>query len=163
MIYNNNVRGKKFIMIMTKKQFNSLSINEQIETFNKLLSEGKNITDCCKSCSIPYSTIRDRFKKHNFFYNRFTNKYENIEVIFPNEERLIYKVIDEINKNNMIETNLEVNFTNKADVVNRSFAIDKTVLDDFIYFCDTSKFKQYDILSQFIREGLMRYSDKEVE
>jgi hypothetical protein len=71
---------------------------------------------------------------------------------------LIYKVIDEINKNNLIEREFEVKHTNRADLVNRSFSIDKNILDDFLYFCDTSKFKQYDILSQFIREGIEKYS-----
>jgi hypothetical protein len=144
--------------MISKKEFNAKSILEQIELFNILLGRGLNITDCCRGCNIAYSTIRDRFKKHNFFYNRFTNKYENIEEIFPHEDRLIYKVIDEINKNNLIEREFEVKHTNRADLVNRSFSIDKNILDDFLYFCDTSKYKQYDILSQFIREGIEKYS-----
>lgn len=147
-------------MLMTKKQFNALSIKEQIETFNKLLSEGNNITDCCKKCNIAYSTIRDRYKKHNYVFNRFSNKYENVEEIFPynQEQKIIHKIIDEINHNNIVETDLTVSQTNRQDLVNRSFSLDKNILDDFIYFCDTSKFKQYDILSQFIREGLGKYS-----
>ena len=52
----------------------------------------------------------------------------------------------------------ESEVSNRADLVNRSFSIDKNILDDFLYFCDTSKFKQYDILSQFIREGIEKYS-----
>lgn len=45
-----------------------------------------------------------------------------------------------------------------GETVTRSFKIYKNVLDDFVNFCNNSKYTQYELLSQFILEGIERYS-----
>ncbi len=64
---------------MNKDTFNKLSINEQVEYFNKELVKGNNLTNICKSINIGRSTVSDRFKKINYKFNKQTNQYEIIE------------------------------------------------------------------------------------
>lgn len=45
-----------------------------------------------------------------------------------------------------------------GETVTRSFKIYKNVLDDFVDFCNNSKYTQYELLSRFIVEGIQRYS-----
>lgn len=63
---------------MNKTEFNSLEVLEQIEYINKSLLEGNTLTDICKSIGISRSTIRDRFKKVSYKYNKTINQYESI-------------------------------------------------------------------------------------
>lgn len=67
---------------MNKTEFNNLEVLEQIEYINKSLLEGNTLTNICKSIGIGRSTIRDRFKKVSYEYNKSINQYESIvEVI----------------------------------------------------------------------------------
>ena len=67
---------------MNKTEFNNLDVMEQIEYINKSLLEGNTLTNICKSIGIGRSTIRDRFKKVSYEYNKSINQYESIvEVI----------------------------------------------------------------------------------
>lgn len=67
---------------MNKTEFNDLDVMEQIEYINKSLLEGNTLTNICKSIGIGRSTIRDRFKKVSYEYNKSINQYESIvEVI----------------------------------------------------------------------------------
>ena len=63
---------------MNKTEFNSLDVMEQIEYINKSLLEGNTLTNICKSIGIGRSTIRDRFKKVSYEYNKAINQYESI-------------------------------------------------------------------------------------
>lgn len=64
---------------MNKESFNKLTIDEQIEYFNEKLKEANSLTNICKNISIGRSTISDRFKKHNYKFNKISNQYELIE------------------------------------------------------------------------------------
>ena len=70
---------------MNKTEFNSLEVLEQIEYINKSLLEGNTLTNICKSIGIGRSTIRDRFKKVSYEYNKATNQYESIIEIIEAE------------------------------------------------------------------------------
>lgn len=146
---------------MTKKSFNALGVKDQVELFNKFIREDKNtINECCKRVGIAYSTIRDRFKKNNYVFNKYSKQYENVEEIFPyDEDKIINKVIEQINKNSHVIGNLSLTPCSNHSIVNRSFGIDKDTLDRFIRFCYNSKYRQYDILTKFIEDGLSRYSE----
>jgi predicted DNA-binding protein YlxM (UPF0122 family) len=63
---------------MNKTEFNDLDVMEQIEYINKSLLEGNTLTNICKSIGIGRSTIRDRFKKVSYEYNKAINQYESI-------------------------------------------------------------------------------------
>ena len=70
---------------MNKTEFNSLEVMEQIEYINKSLLEGNTLTNICKSIVIGRSTIRDRFKKVSYEYNKSINQYESIVEIIEAE------------------------------------------------------------------------------
>ena len=63
---------------MNKTEFNTLDVMEQIKYINKSLLEGNTLTNVCKSIGIGRSTIRDRFKKVSYEYNKAINQYESI-------------------------------------------------------------------------------------
>ena len=70
---------------MNKTEFNSLDVMEQIEYINKSLLEGNTLTNICKSIGIGRSTIRDRFKKVSYEYNKSINQYESIVEVIESE------------------------------------------------------------------------------
>lgn len=68
-------------------------------------------------------------------------------------ERIVNNVLNKINdKKDASSLYLQ------GETVTRSFKIYKNVLDDFVEFCNNSKFTQYELLSRFIVEGIERYS-----
>lgn len=150
---------------MTKNLFNSLTIIEQINYFNEKLKKGMNIKQICMEINISYNTIRDRFSKNFYIYNKLTNKYECIERIFPLDEEVIEKALEKIVTK--IFNSPQENFSNsnqlliepKNDtIVHRSFRIYNSVLKDFLDFCNKSNYNQYEILSKFIEEGIKNFS-----
>ena len=70
---------------MNKTEFNNLEVMEQIEYINNQLMEGNTLTNICKSIGIGRSTIRDRFKKVSYEYNKAINQYESIVEIIEAE------------------------------------------------------------------------------
>lgn len=149
---------------MNKKLFNSLTIIEQINFFNQKLKNGLNITQICSEINISYNTIRDRFSKNFYIYNKLSNQYECVERIFPLDEEMIEKVLEKIVIK--VFNSPQDNFNNKLlispredIVVHRSFRIYDSVLKDFLSFCEKSNYNQYEILSRFIEEGIKNYSN----
>ena len=71
---------------MNKTEFNSLDVMEQIEYINKSLLNGNTLTNICKSIGIGRSTIRDRFEKVSYKYNKSINQYESIVEIIETIE-----------------------------------------------------------------------------
>ena len=149
---------------MNKKLFNSLTIIEQINFFNQKLKNGLNITQICSEINISYNTIRDRFSKNFYVYNKLSNQYECVERTFPLDEEIIEKVLEKIVIK--VFNSPQDNFNNKLlispredIVVHRSFRIYDSVLKDFLSFCEKSNYNQYEILSKFIEEGIKSYSN----
>lgn len=149
---------------MNKKLFNSLTIIEQINYFNQKLKNGLNITQICSEINISYNTIRDRFSKNFYIYNKLSNQYECVERTFPLDEEMIEKVLEKIVIK--VFNSPQDNFNNKLlispredNVVHRSFRIYDSVLKDFLSFCEKSNYNQYEILSKFIEEGIKSYSN----
>lgn len=149
---------------MNKKLFNSLTIIEQINYFNQKLKNGLNITQICSEINISYNTIRDRFSKNFYIYNKLSNQYECVERTFPLDEEMIEKVLEKIVIK--VFNSPQDNFNNKLlispredIVVHRSFRIYDSVLKDFLSFCEKSNYNQYEILSKFIEEGIKSYSN----
>ena len=141
-----------------KSMFNKLSIKEQVKIFNELLEGHNNIKEVCEYIGIAYSTIRDRFYKHKYIYNKHLRKYEynfnknrNLEL-----EKMIENIINNIDRKQINPFEL----SNMGDITIRSFRIYENVLLDFIEFCNNSSLKQYDVLSIFIMEGLEKYNKR---
>ena len=74
---------------MNKTEFNNLDVMEQIKYINSQLIEGNTLTNVCKSIGIGRSTIRDRFKKVSYEYNKTINQYESIIEIVEAIESVI--------------------------------------------------------------------------
>ena len=70
---------------MNKTEFNNLDVLKQIEYINKSLLGGNTLTNICKNIGIGRSTIRDRFKKVSYEYNKAINQYESIVEIIEAE------------------------------------------------------------------------------
>lgn len=67
-------------------------------------------------------------------------------------ERVVNIVLNKVN-----EPSPKIQSCN-GETVTRSFKIYKNVLNDFVDFCNNSKYTQYELLSRFIVEGIQRYS-----
>lgn len=151
---------------MTKKLFNSLTLVEQVNYFNEKLKEGLNITQICSETKISYNTIRDRFSKGHYTYNKICNRYECVEKIFPLDEKVIERALENViikltnspSEDNKANDQLLIE-PKKEKTVNRSFRIYENVLDKFIDFCDKSNYNQYEILSKFIEDGIYKFSN----
>ena len=144
---------------LNKSTFNRLELREQIRVFNSILDKGINIKEACLEIGISYSTIRDRFQKGKYKYNKYTNQYEELKDNHIKNEELentIKNVINRINSEKL-EPGL---IDNNDDVIVRSFRIRKKVLEDFTDYCENSLLKQYDVLSLFILEGMEKYKKK---
>lgn len=150
---------------MNKKLFNSLTIIEQINYFNERLKHGLNITQICSEINISYNTIRDRFSKNFYVYNKLNNRYECVEKIFPLDEEVIERALEKVvikifnSPQDNPNTNNQLLIEPKEDkIVHRSFRIYDSVLKDFLLFCEKSSYNQYEILSKFIEQGIEFYS-----
>lgn len=141
---------------MNKSSFNKLTLQKQVKYFNTRLKSGENISQICKSISISYSTIRDRFKRNNYVYSKVSNQYENTNNIISNNEippEIINSIILQLNST---LSTLECE-KRDSNLTSRSFRVHSCILNDFINFCNSSTFTQQEILSQFIAEGLKKY------
>ena len=59
---------------MMKEEFNKLEVKNQVEYINKKL-ESKTLTEVCKEIKISRSTVRDRFLKQGYIFDKNNNKY----------------------------------------------------------------------------------------
>jgi predicted DNA-binding protein YlxM (UPF0122 family) len=71
---------------MHRSDFDKLEVRDQIEYINNKLAEGNTLTNICKCLGIGRSTIRDRFKKISYEYNKSINQYECIVEIVESKE-----------------------------------------------------------------------------
>lgn len=62
-------------MLLGKEEFNKLEIREQIEYINNLLAEGRSLTNISSDLNISRATIRKRFIKIGYIYNKQINSY----------------------------------------------------------------------------------------
>ncbi len=59
---------------MGKEEFNKLKVKDQVEYINQKL-ENQTLTYVCKEIQISRSTIRERFLKQGYVFNKNNNKY----------------------------------------------------------------------------------------
>ena len=113
---------------MNKDTFNNLDIEKQVEYINNRLSDNNSsITSVCNELGIGRSTIRDRFKKHGYEYNKELKQYvynqlsevaitvDNTDVVQCNTDTVneVITITDIEIKNNILE--LANNYT---DIMN---------------------------------------------
>ena len=97
---------------LDKATFNSFDINKQVKYFNEELEKGFTILEVCNKINISYNTIRDRFLRNNYIYNKTTKKglishFRNIanSVSLP---IILYNVPSRTSMNILPETVLEL-------------------------------------------------------
>ena len=144
-----------------KSTFNRLSIGDQIKIFNSLLLKHDNIKNVCSHIGISYSTIRDRFHKNKYKFDKVNKKYIHSSDYIESEELeiIIRNILSNMNTNTIETKILNDNIKDSDDkkLTIRSFRIYENVLSEFIEFSNNTALKQYDVLSLFILEGLNKY------
>ena len=70
-----------------KATFNKLGIKEQVKLFNSLLQEHNSIKEVCDYIGISYSTIRDRFSRYKYIFNKHSKAFEMINGDFEEAVR----------------------------------------------------------------------------
>lgn len=156
---------------MGKDDFNKLNLKDQIEFINKNL-ERKTLTEICKEIKISRSTIRERFLKQGYIFNKSQNKYiysfeannkakegnkyknntnvleEKIKVLESKIEAIESKLNNKDKEFNEIEIK---KFEGKT--VSRCYRIYEDIQKEFSKFCkENSNYKVQDILSMALYE-----------
>lgn len=117
----------KGALVMIKEEFNNLDIMDQVEYINKMLNEKRSLTNIASDLSIGRSTIRDRFKKVNYIYDKKLNQYIkceklvcDTEVIQSNTNVLESINREELKKYNVSNTDVNkkiLNITNEYEIL----------------------------------------------
>ena len=136
---------------MVKEEFNKLNLKEQIEYINKKL-ENKTLTNLCEEIKISRSTIRERFLKQGYIFDKSKNKYIYSEANNEPEKKNINanntKVLEE--KIKALESKIEA----INDKLNNNYnSLYEDVQKEFSKFCkENSNHKVQDILSMALYE-----------
>ena len=96
---------------MTRKEFDKLKVLDQIEYINKSLLGGYTVTGICNYIGIGRSTIRDRFEKVGYKYNKTINQYETIVEVIETEPEPIKEAIEPViqeSSNLVVETDSDI-------------------------------------------------------
>ena len=152
---------------MRKEEFNKLNVKDQIEYINKKL-ENKTLTNLCEEIKISRSTIRERFLKQGYIFDKSKNKYiyseannwlekENINAnntkVLEDKIKALESKIEDIEdklNNNYNSINIK-NFEGKT--VSRCYRLYENVQKEFSNFCkENSNYKVQDILSMALYE-----------
>jgi len=64
------------MIIFERVEFDRLEVLSQLEYINNELTKGNTLTKICESVGIGRTTIRDRFLKERYSFNKTNNKYE---------------------------------------------------------------------------------------
>ena len=156
---------------MGKDDFNKLNLKDQIEFINKNL-ERKTLTEICKEIKISRSTIRERFLKQGYEFNKIQNKYicslelnnkaeeenkcnnntkaleEKIKILESKIEAIESKLNNKDKEFNAIEIK---KFEGKT--VSRCYRVYEDIQKEFSKFCkENSNYKVQNILSMALYE-----------
>lgn len=135
---------------MNKDTFNKLTINEQVEYFNKELVKGNSLTNICKSINIGRSTVSERFKKINYKFNKHTNQYEIIENNDSNTNVIIKNTSNNSHNTSIVDTVNDVINISSEDIKKNllELATNYKIIQEIIadYKCNTSVVKKQIII-----------------
>ena len=154
-----------------REEFDSLEVIDQIEYINKEL-EKNNLTEICKKIKISRSTIRERFFKQDYVYDKIQNKYicinkannkaqeenkckNNTNVSRDNLkalERRIKALEDKIKRQPINDIDINIKKL-KGNTVSRCYRVYEEVQKEFSKFCkENSNYKVQDLLSMALYE-----------
>lgn len=152
---------------MEKEEFNKLKVQDQVEYINQKLDR-KSLTEICKDINISRATIRKRFLKQGYLFDKSNNKYKsssetNNKAQKENKCENNTKVLEE--KIQALESKIEAieNKLNNSSGINvkkfegktvsRCYRLYEEVQKDFSKFCkENSNYKVQDILSMALYE-----------
>lgn len=163
---------------MDKNKFNKLEAMDQVEFINKEL-ENKSLTKISEELKISRKTIRNRFEKIGYIYDKESNKYsletnKEDEEDFNNTintklllermkglERQIKTLEEEfklIKERPKIKESKEIDMKMlDGETVSRCYRLNKEIQKEFSSFCkQNSSYKVQDILAA----ALIEYMDK---
>ena len=87
---------------MDRTDFDKLEVQDQVIYINKQLGAGSTLRDIASNLNIARSTLRDRFKKIGYIYNKKLNTYSNINnEYYKNNTKVIDK--EPVKKQNTLE------------------------------------------------------------
>ena len=157
--------------MMGKDEFNKLNLKDQVEFINKNL-DSKTLTEICKEIKISRSTIRERFLKQGYIFDKSQNKYiysseannkaqkENkcnnntnaLEEKIKALESKIEAIESKLNNKDKEFNSIEIKkFDGKT--VSRCYRIYEDIQKEFSKFCkENSNYKVQDILSTALYE-----------
>ena len=157
--------------MMGKDDFNKLNLKDQVEFINKNL-DSKTLTEICKEIKISRSTIRERFLKQGYIFDKSQNKYiysseannkaqkENkcnnntnaLEEKIKALESKIEAIESKLNNKDKEFNSIEIKkFDGKT--VSRCYRIYEDIQKEFSKFCkENSNYKVQDILSTALYE-----------
>lgn len=164
---------------MDRKEFDKMELLEQVQYFNNLLAEGKTIRDIAEGIGIARSTIRDRFKKIGYKYNKKNNIYtKNTDITKISNNNIKINIDDDIkelikHKDILLElaadyknrTATEININDipaelKAGVVIKSIKVYTDIAGKFEKICNRYKWiKKQDLYSLALLEFTEKYSE----
>ena len=157
--------------MMGKDDFNKLNLKDQVEFINKNLGS-KTLTEISKEIKISRSTIRERFLKQGYIFDKNKNKYiysseaknkaqkENkcnnntnvLEEKIKALESKIEAIESKLNNKNKEFNAIEIKkFDRKT--VSRCYRVYEDIQKEFSTFCkENSNYKVQDILSMALYE-----------
>ncbi|WBL49676.1 DNA-binding protein [Clostridium estertheticum] len=64
------------MIILERVEFDRLEVLSQLEYINTELTKGNTLTKICEAIGVARTTIRDRFLKERYIFNKINNTYE---------------------------------------------------------------------------------------
>lgn len=105
---------------MDKEIFLKLSVEKQIEEFNKLIKEHGSITKSAKVLDIPRTTVKSIFIKNGYKFDIESNQYiKNTNTQLEGQTSLIEPVEANKQDSDIVKTNNLVDITELEQIVNR--------------------------------------------
>lgn len=142
------------MIILIKDEFNKLEIIDQINYVNKNLNDGFSLTVLCENVGISRSTIRTRFAKQGYNFDKISNQY-----IQDNEDTSgrAYSKLTVSNRLTDDKSNFVSGDLTNNNIENNALMLNNTDSDSLTYLL-----RNIDILKDFIESSKKTCATNEV-
>lgn len=115
---------------MDKLEFNALSIQEQVQYINdQLSSKGLSVTKVCEAIGIDRSTVRKRFTKGGYTFNKDLNLYEGDILNGEDVKEIAPKLIKKPQKTRTITDDM-LDLENRVRVLEKQIRVLEDKMDN---------------------------------
>lgn len=105
---------------MKREQLDKLSIEEQLEAFNKIIKEQGSLSKAIKATGMPKSTIKSRLDKIGYKYSEEAKQFiKDTNTQLEGQTSFVEPVEANKQDTNIVETNNLVDITKLEQIVNR--------------------------------------------